>query len=312
MLEKLGRYELLLLKPDEEDRLGDVEVHQRLIAEYYVLRTALVGIYFSGLLKMKSVVNSSQAWQQDQLDVAEFMFNKSMASKHFFDAGTAESLADVLFEMGKDHLGKKQYAIAVKWLDRAYNILVEQELDRLSMDASELRLSIVESLIRALLGLQEPESTDKARSLVDLLENEVGDKLIVLLLRIELISKSPDETFDSNSYFDILQRMTRTMVLTESNFKLIMHHIRKLNDKRSSLACKALDELLKLRLFQEDKTEWIEKAIITRLWMVTSQKDSPETLVVLGQVLSTTFDSLSKPFGAAATLAAQTVSSLGP
>lgn len=42
VLEKLGKYELLLLKSDGEDRSEDAEDHQRLIAEYYVLRTALV------------------------------------------------------------------------------------------------------------------------------------------------------------------------------------------------------------------------------------------------------------------------------
>lgn len=242
--------------------------------------------------------------------MADFMFNKSMSSKHFFDASTAESLADVLYEMGKDLLGKKQYTLAVKWLDRAYNVLVEQELDRLSMDASELRLSIMESLIKGLLGVQDQESADKARSLVHLLENEVGDKLIVLLLRLELISASGNENFDSVSYCDVLQRMTRTIVLTESNFKLIMHHIRNLADNSPSLACKAVDEFLKLRILQAAKLEWTEKAIITRLWMITNEKDSSDTLAALEEIFSTVFDSLSEPFSSAATLAAQTVCSL--
>ena len=237
------------------------------------------------------------------------MFNKSMSAKHFFDASTAESLADVLYEMGRDLLGKKQFTIAAKWLDRAHSILVEQELDKLSMDASELRMSIMESLIKALLGLQDQESADKARSLVDLLENEVGDKLIVLLLRLELISANPDESFDSTSYCDVLQRMIRTMVLTESNFKLIMHHIRKLADKSPNLACKALDELLKLRILQAGKAEWVEKAIITRLWMINNQKEDSETLSTFQEILSTVFENQSEPFSSAAALAAQTVCS---
>ena len=239
------------------------------------------------------------------------MFNKSISSKQFFDASTAESLADVLYEMGKDLLGKKQYAIAVKWLDRAHNVLVDQELDRLSMDASELRLSIVESLIKALLGLQDPESADKARSLVNLLENEMGDKLIVLLLRLELISAPTNDIFDSTSYCDVLQRMTRTMVLTESNFKLIMHHVRKLAEKSPGLASRSLDELLKLRIVPAGKAEWAEKAIITRLWMTTNQKDGTDALVALGELLSMVLDGLSEPFSPAASLAAQTVCSLG-
>jgi hypothetical protein len=252
----------------------------------------------------------AQAWQREQLDVAEFMFNKSMASKHFFDASTAESLADVLYEIGKDILRKKQYTMAVKWLDRAHNVLVEQELDRLSMDASELRLSIMESLIKALLGVEDVESNDKARSLVELLENELGEKLIVLLLRLELISAPGNEIFDSTAYCDVLKRMIRTMVLTESNFKLIMHHIRKLADKNPGQACVALDELLKLRILPEGKPEWTEKVIITRLWVVTNQEESSDVLKVFGEILSMVFDGSAESFSPAAGLAAQTVCSL--
>jgi hypothetical protein len=43
VLEKLGKYELLLLQPDRDE--GN-QVHEKLIAEYYVLRTALVYLPF--------------------------------------------------------------------------------------------------------------------------------------------------------------------------------------------------------------------------------------------------------------------------
>lgn len=42
VLEKLGGYELKLGNPNANSPAEDGEVHQRLIAEYYVLRTALV------------------------------------------------------------------------------------------------------------------------------------------------------------------------------------------------------------------------------------------------------------------------------
>jgi len=44
VLEKLGGYELLLKKPDVPSLPEDKELHQRLIAEYYVLRTSLVSL----------------------------------------------------------------------------------------------------------------------------------------------------------------------------------------------------------------------------------------------------------------------------
>ena len=48
VLEKLGGYEIRLATPDADSPVEDGDVHQRLIAEYYVLRTALVrstGLY---------------------------------------------------------------------------------------------------------------------------------------------------------------------------------------------------------------------------------------------------------------------------
>jgi len=235
------------------------------------------------------------------------MFNQSMASGTIFDPNTAENLADVLYEMGKDLLQNKQHKLAAKWLERALDVLTGQELDRLSMDASELKMSIAELFIKALLGTQDQDSADKARNLVGLLESEVGDKLIVLLLKLELLSSANQETFDSNSYADILRRMTRSIVLNEENFKLIMYHIRKLNDKSPSLACRALDELLRLRVLDEEKEEWIEKILITRLYMTVGQRDSDNALFGLEQLFSLIVSNIKQPIGSTATIAAHAV-----
>jgi hypothetical protein len=236
------------------------------------------------------------------------MYKNSRSSKRVFDPHTAESLADVLYEMGKDLLESQQYPMAVKWLERAYEVLESQELDRLSMDASELRISIIQSSVKALLGLQDDPSLGKARNLVDLLESEIGDKLIVLLLRLELLSASTMETFDSSSYGDVLQRMTRIMSLSDANFKLIMFHIRKLNDKSPSLACKALEDLMKLRILKMNREDWVEKALVTRLWISLGQRDSPEALSSLDDFFSMIATNVNQPVSAAATLAAHTVS----
>jgi hypothetical protein len=240
--------------------------------------------------------------------MAEHMFKKSISSKQFFDPHTAEGLADVLYEMGKDLLGKQQYPLAVKWLHRAYEVLTDQELDRLSTDASELRISIIETLVKGLLGLHEEESLQRARSLIELLESELGDKLVVLLLRLELLSSSTNESFDSKSYSDIIHRMTRNIVLSSANFRLVMFHIRKLNDKSPSLACIALDELMRLRIFASGKCGWVERVLITRMWMMAGQGDTPEVLASFENCLSLIAANINQPITSAATLAAHTVS----
>jgi hypothetical protein len=237
------------------------------------------------------------------------MYKTSRSLERIFDPHTAESLADVLYEMGKDLLGSQQYPMAVKWLERAYEVLDGQELDKLSTDASELRISIIQSTVKTLLALKEESSLQKARTLVELLESELGDKLIVLLLKLELLSADTTETFDSNTYSDVVQRMTRALLLNDSNFSLIMFHIRKLNDKSPSLASKALEDLMRVRVLKMDREDWIEKVLITRLWISVSQRDSPEALQPLDEFFSMVATNVRQPVSPGATLAAHTVSS---
>lgn len=234
------------------------------------------------------------------------MYMNASLSERFLDPSTAESLADLLFEMGKELLGKKQFNLAAKWLDRAFTVLNSQELDKLSLDASELRTSIIQCSVKALLGVGEHNAKEKADSLVGLLENEIGNKLIVLLLRLELLSVS-GEVFDTVSYGTVLQRIIRTVALTDSNFKLIMHHIRKLNDKSPSLACNALDEFLQSRVVEANNDEWLETVLINRLWMATSQRDGADVPSSVQQILDIVLSNVEKPMSSSAAFAAQMV-----
>ena len=239
------------------------------------------------------------------------MYTKASLSERLLDPRTAESLADLLFEMGRELLGKKQFDLAVKWLDRAFAVLNSQELDRLSSDASELRTSIIHYSVKALIGVGQEDAKEQADNLVALLENEIGDKLIVLLLRLELLSVS-GEVFDSVSYGTILQRIIRTVVLTDPNFKLIMHHVRKLNDKSPSLACNALDKFLQSRVFEADNDVWLEKVLINRLWMATSQREGADVLSSIQRILDMVLANVERPVSSSATFAAQMVSSRSP
>jgi hypothetical protein len=145
VLTRVAAYESLLTKSHETNSAQDAEVSESLVAEYYILRTALVR---GGTSHIDATLTLLQAWQQNNLGVAEQMYQKSMASQQLFKPGTAESLADVLYELGKDMLNKQQCSLAIKWLERSYKVLEKQELDRLSIDASELQTSIMQSLIR--------------------------------------------------------------------------------------------------------------------------------------------------------------------
>jgi tetratricopeptide (TPR) repeat protein len=232
------------------------------------------------------------------------MYNKAMVAERQFEPNMAENLADLLFEIGKELYERKQYELAVKWLQRAHDIIESQELDRLSIDATELRTSIIQRSIKALLAVHRDDALDKARDLTNRLESEVGDKFIVLLLKLEILSVSSD-SFDGSAYATVMQRIIRTVLLNGSNFKLIMHHIRKLNDKSPSLACNILDEFLQSRIFQSENKEWVESVLVNRIWLATGQRDGPDVLSSVQNVLECVASNTGSKISSSATHAAQ-------
>ncbi|KAF7916982.1 uncharacterized protein EAE98_010413 [Botrytis deweyae] len=293
VLEKLAGYtgysEELLRTYESSGTSEERAACARFTAESFVLRTLL-------------------AWRQDDMQLAEHMFNKSMSSKELFDHATTESLSDTLYEMGKALLEKQQHALSVKWLERAYKVLSGDELDKLSADATELRVSIVQTLIKALLETKTPESIQRARELIDLLECELGDKLVVLLLKLELLTGIPKETFDGLTYSAILNKMIRTLVFNPTNLRLFMFHVRKLHEKAPSLACGVLDEMIRLRVKElVTMTEWLEKALLTRIWMCVSGRETGELFVAIDGFLTMIAGNIVKSIGVEATMAAHTL-----
>jgi hypothetical protein len=74
------------------------------------------------------------------------MFAKCKQLVRSLTPSTAENLADLLYDMGRALLGKHKYELAVRWLERAYEVLGDQDIELLSAEAGELRLSIMQSI----------------------------------------------------------------------------------------------------------------------------------------------------------------------
>ncbi|CAG8979159.1 hypothetical protein HYALB_00000293 [Hymenoscyphus albidus] len=287
VIEKLANYEALLKANRPELTAEHEDDRQRLCSEYFVLRTTL-------------------AWHEKKFDIVEHMYTNAREFKRVFDPSTAESLADVLFELGKSLLASKEFDLATKWLERALEVLADQELDKLSMDASELRISIIQSCVKGLLKIQQEPALEKAGNLVQILSHELGDRLIVLLLRLEVLAASTT-AFDHVAYSEVLGRIVRTAVLNEQNFKLVMFHIRKLIVKSPDLACGSVDELFRLRILNEGREELVEKVLITRLWITVAQYPTLESLSGLEGFLDSIIENFKNPVTPAATLAAHTL-----
>ena len=80
------------------------------------------------------------------MDTAEHMYTKCSQLARYNSVSSAESLADMFYEIGRNMLEKQNCGMASRWFERAHDVLGQQHLERLSAEAGELRLSIMQSL----------------------------------------------------------------------------------------------------------------------------------------------------------------------
>lgn len=80
-----------------------------------------------------------------------------------------------------------------------------------------------------------------------------------------------------------------------------------LRNNSNIYACKALDDLINLRLSREEHGTWIEKAVITRIWISTSDVDAENALEKMQEMFDMVLQESNSPLSAPATHAAQTL-----
>lgn len=238
------------------------------------------------------------------------MFRKAGSLLQGLDAHAAENLAEILFEIGRDFAKKDDFQIAVRWLERGYEVIDAQDLERLSRDGAELRLSILQALVHALVGTRDADNVRMAQERVAYVESEIGAKPIILLLRLELLECVPKEEFDTQMYADILRRMITSFSFSDAHFKFLLHHIRRLHDLNGALAANVLDELLTTKVFSSETASWVERGVVLRIWMTASQSTIIEDFLELGALFSKAMEAVGGSLSPSASAAAQSVSML--
>lgn len=243
------------------------------------------------------------------------MYKKGHPIDQSLEPHYVEKLADVLYEIGKDMTAKKDFQMAVKWLDRAQEVINSHDLEQLSREALELRTAIIQAYITALVNTETNEGFTKADNLIEFLQSEMGSTMVVLVLRLELLTKAPAEIFNSDAYANILSQMITCLSqkdlamdiagqsIGDPDFKLIMHHIGKLHDKSPTLGWAVLDDFI-MGLAKSEQDRWIERLVTKRVWMATIKGDSVESIEAANDSLS----HVQNPLSADATVAVQTVS----
>jgi hypothetical protein len=215
-----------------------------------------------------------QAWKQSTLELAEHMYNQIEQLDLADHPLVAEQLADALYEIGKDQAQHRHHNQALQWLERAFRVLETRDFSTFSETAPDLHLSIMHLLAKSWLAMYsesnstEPTYLQKAQEIVELMGLQYPDKMILNLLQLEVLGATSNP--DINLYYGALIRMFKSIDLTRPNFKTLMYHLHKLRKLNVETARKALDDFLVLRLFHCDNPEWIERAVMMRIWLTTS------------------------------------------
>ncbi|RMZ74395.1 transcription factor [Pyrenophora seminiperda CCB06] len=334
VLERAAEYQDVLSKGNEGELKEESELVEGLRARYFTMRMTL-------FLSLHIELMQVQAWRQDRLDMAEHMFSKCKQLMTSLTSAAAEGLADLLYEIGKGALAKRNYEIASLWLERAYDVLGEQDLEMLSPEVGELRLSTMQSIVspvQAYMKMKTPDTQEKAWHVLKLMETDFGDKMVVSLLKVELLSEA--HTIDTCEFYNggfsaLAQRRTtyKTSSFADDTYccverhklqdvsTLIIHTLPLANVVRgqtdayiiqliicsSTTACKALDDMIDMRLFREENQGWIEKAIVTRIWISSDHSTSDNALEQLQGLFDTILQNSKGPLSAPATHAAQTL-----
>ncbi|KAM0422754.1 hypothetical protein ACHAPD_001217 [Fusarium lateritium] len=243
------------LKMADDITTEDQDHIQRIEAEYFAMRCAL-------------------SWKQGCLDVAEHMYAKADNLLQHVDSSSAERLADTFHCIGSELLSKEDYGMALKWLRRALKIIKTQELERLSTEGLELRMSIHHELIQTLLAIDSEEHLEEADNLVSQVESEIGDKPIVLHWKLEILQCFPRELFDADAYASILRRMIRSLTLSDPGLGFLLHGIEELRTRGPRLAVGLMEELIAKKLIPCGNMNWVGKAVVRRVWMGTMEADT--------------------------------------
>lgn len=233
------------------------------------------------------------------------MLTKLNAKIQNFEPSLLENLADLLFEMGRDQSRKGLHLEAVRLFEESRSTLFSTRLEGLSSEAGELVINIKYSLVKSLSHLNGEANRAKAWNILSGLDIELGNTLNILLLRLDLYAA--DLESPSHEYCEVLKVVIRTIQLTDSSSKTILHHVHKLRLQNACLAHSALETLLTERLKDVDEVDLTEQALIIMIWNCTMSTEFVNASVVSRRVLDFVFDIAGKALSSSAALAAHLV-----
>lgn len=173
----------------------------------------------------------------------------------------------------------------------------------MSSDAGELQISIMHNMARVFLNSEREDGRSNSWNIIQQLEIECGDRLAVLLLKLDHFATDP--THSPQDYTDVLQKIVRIVHLTDTNVKTILHHVHKLRSRSLPMAHTVLVAFLSERLLGGEQPKWLEKVIVTIIWNCTTSKGPSAILESLAELFDSLIAASSIALSPSATHAAQ-------
>ena len=250
-----------------------------LSCDYILLRVILVSFMMG--IDVVSPLTKKQAWRQGRPDIAKLMLAKVGTLAEPLSPALKEQSADVAFEIGKGQMKAECYSEARDWLGYAYNSISGQDIEVMSSDAGDLKLSIMHNLVRVLVHLSGDDHRERAWSLFREVEIDHGELLAVLLLKLDLLATEPFVSPQQSS--DVMQQIINKVHLTDSNMNTILYHIHKLRSWSGPLAHEILMFTISKILLGGEQKSWLEKMLVTVVWNCTSSSDILDPVLTLTQ-----------------------------
>lgn len=193
-MEKAAKYHEDLGKVDKTQPTEEKSVFRHLSRDYYILRMIIVRLsplFGCDILSKATIL--SKAWKQSNLSTAEYMYNQvSLALKAVESTSSSECLAKEILKIGKSFLSQNVFDVALKWLRRALDVLGGIPPACISECGTELRYSVLHSLVLGCIQHKAEDSLEFARNALETMSevftpsymDELSSSTDISLLRI--------------------------------------------------------------------------------------------------------------------------------
>lgn len=222
-----------------------------------------------------------QASKDAKPDVVEHMFTKVKSLLSPANGPTGEMAIETMIYIGGTSMRANDYDAAYKWYLRADELFRE---DAHQPAGSILRQDIFQGLIESLVAKNSAKSNQQARQVLSLAEKELGDRLVILHWKLDILENSAYEA-DIGAYARTISKLIDALDFTDHSLRKLFYHTDRLAKRDMGAACHLLDKLLADEMFQSTKRHWFEISLVSRFKYTVEYQNMPESVKCSAQSL---------------------------